>query len=267
MNKRIAAVAAAVFCLALGAVRAVDLVRWTETSTGFPLVGEAWYRYLAALVGAVVLYLLSRCAQPRPAAMVRGKAWLGIGMLLAGGLMLETGVSTILVRSGALVMPRGILEAVSGGWMILFGLQAFLAPPKKPLPAVLGLPMLAGPLWLTVERFAMEPASVTRTTHIFAVLSAVAALCAVNALLKVIILPTAAFGKGLFFYGMLAFLFCTCGELPQTVLAFVGGTADLLELVESCGLGAVGLCGLICAVYATGPQRSPVPGERTGETD
>ena len=44
-------------------------------------------------------------------------------------------------------------------------------------------------------------------------------------------------------------------------------TKDLLELVESCGLGAVGLCGLICGVYATGPQRSPVPGERTGETD
>lgn len=254
MNKRIAAVAAAVLCLALGAARAADLMNLTDTSTGFPLVGEAWYRYVIALAGAVVLWLLSRSAQPDPAALHHGKIWLGIAMLLAGGLMLETGVSTLLVREDAFVLPHGVLLAVSGAWFIVFGLQTFLAPSGRPLSAWLGLPMLAAPLWLTIERFAMEPASVTRTTHIFSVLSAIAALCMVNLLLKVIFLPGDAIGRGMFFVGMLAFLFCTCGELPQTVLAFGAGSADLLNLVESCGLGAVGLCGLICAVYATGPS-------------
>ena len=265
MNKRIAAATAVILCLALGAARVADLTYFTDPATGFPRVGEAWYRYAVALAGAVVIWLLSRCARPDPVALKRGKVWLGIAMLVSGGLLLETGVSTLLVRTGPYVLPHGVSLAVSGGWFILFGLQAFLAPPQNPLPALVGLPLLAAPLWLTVQRFAMEPASVTRTTHIFGVLSAVAALCLVNLLLKVLFLPDAAVGRSMAFYGMLAFLFCTGGELPQTVLAIAAGSSDLLELVESCGLGALGLCGLICAVYASGASGRETAGDASAQ--
>lgn len=256
------AVTGAIFCVVLGAARVADMLLLVDPATGFALAGEAWYRYLAVLAGVLVLYLLSRRAHDKPAALLRGKAALGACMLLAGGLMVESGVSTLLVRMDAFARTRGIVLLVSGVWYVVIGLQSFLTPPKKPLPVVLGLPMLAAPLWLTVERFAMEPASVSRMNHIFGVLSAVGALCIADTLLKVAFAPRTILGKGMFFYGMTAFLLCSCLGFPQVVLEFVSGTADLLDLAEAGAIGMLGLCGLVCAAYATGRQ---LPSVRHGD--
>lgn len=261
MSDSITSVAGAALCVVLGAIRTADLIFFVDPATGFAQAGEAWYRYLGTLAAVAVLFFISRRAHQKPASLLRSKAALGSCMLLAGGLMVESGVSTLLARSDAFAMPRGITLAVSGVWFAVFGLQSFLEPPKKPLPVVFGLPMLAAPFWLTVERFAMEPASVARMNHIFGVLSAVGALCMADLLLKVVFAPRTPIGRSMFFYGLTAFLLCTCLGFPQVVLEFTAGTADLLDLVLAGALAMLGLCGLVCAAYSTGRQLPSVKHE------
>ena len=52
--------------------------------------------------------------------------------------------------------------------------------------------------------------------------------------------------------GMIAFMLCTCHELPQTVFAFFHGGATMAELAASLAMGLWGVAGLVCAWYATG---------------
>ena len=61
-------------------------------------------------------------------------------------------------------------------------------------------------------------------------------------------------GHTLFAVGVLSFLFCTCMELPLTLVQLVTGPADLTELLTALPLAAVGLCGAVCAAACLGPD-------------
>lgn len=256
MNRAAAAVLSLIFCLALGALRTADLLFWSDPATGFVLAGQAWYRYAAA-AAAAVLFALSRAASKTPRALARPRRALGLAMLLAAALLLETGLSTCLALwQDGFAALRGVLLLVSGLWFAAFGVRAMWAPSRRPAPAALGLPVLAAPVWVAIERFAVRPSSLARTGHILQVLSILAVLCFLASLLKAFFLPGAPYGQGLAFTGMLAFLFGSCIELPQTVVAFLyDPDFVLVDLALSACWGGVGLCGLVCALYAAGRDR------------
>lgn len=259
MNKRTAAVVSLIFCLLLALVRIEDLLLFSDVATGFPLWGESWYRYLAAAAAALVLYLLSRKASLRPVAFKRRRRALGGAMLLTAALMLETGVSTLLVLPDGFAGLRGALLLVSGAWFGLFGIWAFFPPSVQAPPAVLSLAGLAAPVWVAVERFAIRPSSLARTGHVLGVLSVLAALCCIDSLLKMVFAPNAPFGRRMAFTGMLAFLLSSCVELPGTLFSVLAGGGSLLDLALSGCWAGVGLCGLVCALYAYGEDRKDLP--------
>ena len=73
-------------------------------------------------------------------------------------------------------------------------------------------------------------------------------------LAKVFLVPGLPCGHTLFAVGVLSFLFCTCMELPLTLVQLVTGPADLTELLTALPLAAVGLCGAVCAAACLGPD-------------
>ena len=164
MNRAAAAVLSLIFCLALGALRTADLLFWSDPATGFVLAGQAWCRYAAAAAAAAVLFALSRAASKTPRALARPRRALGLAMLLAAALLLETGLSTCLALwQDGFAALRGVLLLVSGLWFAAFGVRAMWAPSRRPAPAALGLPVLAAPVWVAIERFAVRPSSLART--------------------------------------------------------------------------------------------------------
>lgn len=259
MNKRTAAIAAVLLCLVSGGLRMADLLYLSDPAAGFALVGESWYRYLAAAAVAAALFWLSRTASTRPVAIFRRKPALGAAMLLTAAAMLETGASTLLLMQDGFSAIRGGTLLVSGVWYLAFGIRSIFIPKEKPAPAVFGLLAMAAPVWTAVDRFAIQPASLARTGHTLQVLSILAALAFTSTLLKVIHLPQAPYGRTIFFTGMLAFLFCTCIEVGQTFVSMLAGGAGLMDLVQSFCWGGVGLCGLVCALYASGRDRKELP--------
>ncbi|HJD20452.1 MAG TPA: hypothetical protein H9915_01385 [Candidatus Gemmiger faecigallinarum] len=262
MKKKTRAILSLVICLVLGALRAADLCLLSDPATGFVRVGEAWFRYAAVAAAAAALFVLSRAASVSPEALRRPKRALGLAMLLTAALMLETGLSSWMVlQRDSFSTLRGALLLLSGLWFAVFGVRALFEPARRPAPAALGLAALAAPIWVAVERFAVRPSSLARTGHVLQVLSVLAALCFLAALLKVFFLPDAPLGRSLAFTGMLAFLLCTCIELPQTAISLACGASTLLDLALSGCWGAVGLCGLVSALYTAGRDRAALPPE------
>ena len=259
MNKRTAVVLSLILCLVLGALRVADLCFLSDPATGFARVGESWHRYLIVAAAAVVMFMLSRGASVRPLPFKHCRPALGCAMLLTAALLFETSVSTLLTQLDGFATLRGVLLLANGLWFAGFGVQAFFAPPTKSPPAALCLGGLAAPIWVAIERFAIRPSSLARTGHVLGVLSILAALCCVDYLLKMIFLPGAPFGKAMTFTGMLAFLLCTCMELPETMISYASGGATLLDLVQSGCWASVGLCGLVGAIYASGEDRKDLP--------
>ena len=253
MNKRTAAVLSLLLCLGVGALRVADLLLWSDPATGFARLGQAWYRYGVAAAAAAALFWLTRAASPCPAALGRPRRALGLAALLTAACMCEAGASTLLAGLAAV---RGAALLVSGLWMAAFGVRAFGAPARRPAPAALGLPLLAAPVWVAIERFAVRPSSLARSGHILQVLSILAVLALAAALLKVWFLPQAPAGRTLALAGLLTFLFATCIELPQAWLAFLYDPGFvLIDLTYAACWAAMGLCGLVCALYAFGAEQ------------
>ena len=137
---------------------------------------------------------------------------------------------------------------------MLWGVRAFgpLADPTRPLPYTLtSLPGTTFFLWVMIDRFAVAPASVMRLGSTLRVMSAAAALLFLAMVLRVFLTPGLPVGHAVFAAGMIAFMMCTCHELPRRYSSFsrqrhrpsAGGRV---------GMGIWGLAGLVCAWYATG---------------
>lgn len=260
-NRRLFAVQVGL-CLALLALRVLDLALFTNPATGFVEAGWFGLRILLPALAAVLAYLTARFAAPRPMALLGacpplGGALLGAGAAMAGFFALE------LLAGGALTGLTALTALLSAIWCFVFGARAFrpLADPIARLPgAVWALPGVAFVLWRGVYRFAVAPASVVRLGYTLRVLSAVAALLFLVVLFRVFFTPGLPVGRSLYATGCNAFLFCTCQELPQAVFDQLNGRLPLTELAASLALGLLGLAGLACAWYAAG-EGAPLPAD------
>lgn len=277
MKKKILGVLSILICALLGAARWLDLANFTELSTGFATVGEAWMRYAAMGAGVVLLFIFSRFMSRRPAALQKSCGAFGGLLVLTGAslvffaaitllewyfgaapvMMSGNTVAALIARyfGGAAWMDAatGFLAMLAGVWAVVRGVSAFHPlESQDPARAPLGILCALFYVWLLVCRFAVEPASTERIGMGMLVISALAALLFAASCIKVFCLPGAPIGRGLFFTGMTCFLLCTCSELLQTLCGLISGSVDLLADPWGIPLGLLGLCGLAGAWCATG---------------
>lgn len=268
----------AVLVVVLGVLLAVahtaDLLLWTEADTGFATTGSVWIRYVVWLAALLLPYLPARGAAAQPLALDDRNPVLGSCMIVSG---------LLLVCSGALTLPAAqlvtqfpglfvsyspvsawadVITPVLGGlWLAFYGVRAFMGFGIR--RENLGNPVLAVVLplcmlWRLIWRFQFVPASLQRMPCTLRVVSAVAALLFAVVLLKVFLVPGLACGHTLFAAGSGCFLLCTGLELPQTLFEAARGMLTTPDLLTGLGLGAFGLCGLVCAWAACGRDAAEV---------
>lgn len=251
-------------CLLTLGLRIADLTLCTDPATGFVTAGPFWARIAVPAAGVILSYIAASRLNRRPQALLGPCRGMGICMLI---LTVALGASALL-RLLTLSSWFSPLELISAGtalltalWAMLWGVRAFgpLADPTQGLPGTLtslpgtltSLPGTLFFLWLMIDRFAIAPASVMRLGCTIRVLSSAAALLFLAMVLRVFLTPGLPVGHAVFSSGMIAFLLCTCHELPQTVFEFCHGGASPAELAVGIAMGLWGLTGLFCAWYAT----------------
>lgn len=240
------AVPALALCLALLALRVVDLLFFTDPATGFVTAGPAWLRWAVPMGASVLLWLLG-CLLPRDAVPHATPAQ-GAALLAAGAFFAVSGLT------GLSDLPQALLALAAGGWCLCFGVR-LLRGSVRPLPAAWCLPVLVPELWALVRQFSVVPASTARLQCTYRVLGGAAALLLLCALFKLLFAPGTPCGRLAFRCGMAALLLCTCHEAPQAVYGLAHGLCGLSRAAFSLGQGALGLCGLAMA-YSSGPAQN-----------
>lgn len=246
-------------CLLTLALRITDLMLFTDPETGFVTTGLFYARIAAPLLCVVLSYVAARGVARRPLALLgpcRGLSICLLGVAAALGASALLSVLELTSGTGGLTTVADAVTALlSALWAMLWGVRAFgpLADPTRPLPYTLtSLPGTTFFLWVMIDRFAVAPASVMRLGSTLRVMSAAAALLFLAMVLRVFLTPGLPVGHAVFAAGMIAFMMCTCHELPQTVFEFFQGNATGPQLAAAVGMSIWGLAGLVCAWYATG---------------
>ncbi|EFB75591.1 hypothetical protein [Subdoligranulum variabile] len=256
--------------LALAVVHGADLLLWADASTGFARSGSVWWRYAVWLAALLLPYLPARRAAPQPAALSDTNLPLGICMVFAGVLLAASGLVTfpsawVVTQNPYLFtvypLPAAWADVVTpllgGVWLVVYGVRACLGFGLRRGHlghALAGVVLPLCLLWRLVWRFQFVPASLQRMPCTLRVLSAVAALLFAVVLLKVFLVPGLPCGHTLFAAGSGCFLLCTCLELVQTLFEAFRGMLILPDLLTGLGIGLLGLCGLVCAWAACGPD-------------
>lgn len=259
--KRFATCLVLLVAVMTGAAHWLDLVNFTDLTTGFATAGPLWARY--AVGGAVALLCAagSLLAARRPAGLWRRGPVQGLVSLACGLAFAALGGSGMLAaaRQGTTELLQQALYLVTALWFVLLGAARLSARPSLPTgSAVWGIAGTASLYLLTVVRFIFKPSGMVRVPPTLEVFSALAALLFATVLLKAAYLPGAACGRLLSLTGCLAFLLCTCLELPQTVCYTLMGQADRERLLLSACLALLGLLGAACALTAAG-EEAPEP--------
>lgn len=245
-------------CLLTLLLRIVDLTLYTDPATGFVTAGPFWVRLVVPVVGVVLSYVAAGRLNRRPRPLLGPCTALGVCMLLLTVALGACAVLPFLTPGSGLVVSdiiRAVTALLSALWAMLWGVRAFgpLADPTRRLPGALSsLPGVLFFLWIMIDRFAIAPASVMRLGCTMRILSAAAALLFLAMILRVFLTPGLPVGHAVFAAGMIAFLLCTCHELPQAMFEFFHGTASCTELAVGIAMGLWGMVGLVCAWYTTG---------------
>ena len=262
-------------CVLLGAARGADLCFYTDAATGFVTAGSIWLRYgLMALVLA--------CAIAVPLGMEKEKTALRMdgarGVLLAplavaaeiygftaviGAVTGNVAQTSVHHATAARMLQAQIFDGVRGILFVAFGvwcLLLFFVRKEEPAHGgtlfYLGLAGSAAYYVHAVVRFIQQPASIYRVQPAVEILSALAALLFVTALLRKMCLPDAPGGAGAVCrYGLLVFFFGTCLSLPQAVWQQLNGITSLVTLPLAATLGILGLLGAACAVKIAARQK------------
>lgn len=252
--------------LAVGAQQLFDLLTCTDPATGFVTDGPASLRWGLWLVFGALTFLLSRAAAARPAGLVGRCVPLGACMLLTAAAQAYSAVAALYhelaaagVGNSRMTVLTALLELLSAVWFAVFGLRAirgFSARRGLP-PAVCVLPTALYFFWTLVLRFQVVPAAADRLPCTLRVLSAAAALLLVSMLAKIFLVPGLPGGQSVSAAGLLAFGYGTCLELPRALYETFHGVSSFGSLDTALTLGALGLCGLVCAWYAMGPDTLP----------
>ena len=254
--------------LVLAGLHLADLLLWTDGNTGFALRGSVWARYVVWLAVLLLPYLPARRAAAQPAALGDKNPVLGMSMVLCGLLLAASGAWTLPAARYVTQYPAAfesyplfaawadvVTPLLAGIWLVVYGVRAFAGFGIR--RERLGSPLVAGVLplcilWRLIWRFQFVPASLQRMPCTLRVLSAVAALLFAVVLLKVFLVPGYACGHTLFAAGSGCFLLCTGLELTQTLYEAANGMLILPDLMTGLGIGAFGLCGLVCAWASCG---------------
>ena len=222
------AVPALALCLALLALRVVDLLFFTDPATGFVTTGPAWLRWAVPMGASVLLWLLG-CLLPRDAVPHATPAQ-GAALLAAGAFFAVSGLT------GLADLPQALLALAAGGWCLCFGVR-LLRGSVRPLPAAWCLPVLVPELWALVRQFSVVPASTARLQCTYRVLGGAAALLLLCALFKLLFAPGTPCGRLAFRCGMAALLLCTCMRRPRRCTAWPTGCAGFPARRSAWGRG------------------------------
>lgn len=274
--KRIYCISALIFSLLLGAARALDLILNTEAETGFLRSGSILPRYLMMLLCVLLILLAGRSVPLGQSCGLRpeGEKWMhrtnfllvplafcselyGFLYLLIRffGLPIQTSTSRHAMDHMGLYYLQQFADGACAALFVIFGIWCLLLFFENITRIPCGRWMLAfGTLCSTVFylqtilRFIERPSSLYRIIPVVDILSALAALMFVTALLRALYLPDSPPAARLLCRsGLLAFFFCTCLALPQTIWQYARHTETVDSLILSAAFGALGLIGAACA--------------------
>lgn len=256
------------FSLLTLVLRVLDLLWYTDPATGFVTNGFFFVRIAVPALGVALSYAAASRVHRRPRALLGPCPGMGAGLLsltvaMAASALLR--LPDLAAGPDPLDLIAGVTALLTALWAMLWGVRAFgpLADPTRPLPGPLtSLPGTFFFLWTMIDRFAIAPASVMRLGSTLRVLSGAAALLFLAMLLRVFLTPGLPVGRSMFAAGMIAFMLCTCHELPQAVFEFCNGISSPAGLAVGIAMGLWGLTGLVCAWYASG-EGLPMPPDRT----
>lgn len=256
------------FSLLTLVLRIGDLLLYTDPTTGFVTNGFFFVRIAVPALGVALSYAAASRVHLRPRALLGPCTGMGIGLLaltvaLAASALLR--LPTLAATFDPLELIAAVTALLTALWAMLWGVRAFgpLADPTRPLPGTLtSLPGTFFFLWTMIDRFAIAPASVMRLGSTLRVLSGAAALLFLSMLLRVFLTPGLPVGHSMFAAGMIAFMLCTCHELPQTVFEFCNGNLSPAGLAVGIAMSLWGLTGLVCAWYSCG-EGLPMPPDST----
>ena len=155
----------------------------------------------------------------------------------------------MLCRGGVLqTLPGLLLFVIFGIWCLLLFFENLTRIPCGKWMLTLGTLSSTVFYLQTVLRFVERPSSLYRIIPVVDILSALSALLFVTALLRALYLPDSSHAARILCRsGLLAFFFCTCLALPQTVWQYAQSTETFHSLVLAAGFGCLGLTGAACA--------------------
>ena len=259
--KRFATAMLMLVCAAAGGAHWLDLVNYTDLTTGFVNFGAYWLRY-AVLAGVLVLIGLASLMITHwseglsGCTPVQGLLDFSIGIAFAGlaGLRLYTWQ-----QASGVDKALTILYFVSAVWFFMLGRSKLSFTSQTPSRnALLGIAGTLSLYLLTVQRFCFNPTGIVRVSNTMGALAALAALLFCTVQMKTSYLSGQKGSRWLYFTGMTAFLLCSCIALPGAICGYMVGKVEMSALLEASALGMIGLCGLATAFGAAG---GPMPAQ------
>ena len=265
--KRTSTILLMLLCVGAGALRGLDLTRYTDLSHDFIQYGPYWIRYviLALLlmeIGAVSLKLPKNSTPSTEAAPVQGGLCLltGMGFAALSGLRL-----TQFGQTDSINRLLTILFLLSGVWFLLLGYSRLSSQLESPTyTAWMGILGTLSLYLLTIQRFCVNPSGVVRVGSTLASLASLAALLFAAAQAKAAYVPEKQGGRWLYFTGFAVFLLADCLALPGAAAEFMIGQIEVAQLAEAIALALLGLCGLAAAFAA---QKRPAAEPDEPETN
>ena len=277
--KRIYCTSALILSLLLGAARAVDLIWNTDAETGFLRSGSILPRYLLMLLCVLLILLAARCiplgqpcgVRPKSAAWMQKSNFLLIPLAFCSelygllfllnrffGLPIQGTASRHAMDNLTLYYlrqfadgARAALFVVFGAWCLLLFFENLTRMPCGRWMLTLGTLSSTVFYLQTVLRFIERPSSLYRIIPAVDILAALTALLFVTALLRALYLPDSPHAaRVLCRSGLLAFFFCTCLALPQTLWQYAMQTETIVSFILAAGFGCLGLVGAACACSA-----------------
>ena len=244
--KRIVTIVSLLLCVAAGVARWLDVVNYTDLTTGFTTQGNYLWRYAVAGILVVLLFLAGFLAPKKPDGLegvnrIQGVlcAVSGVVFAAAAGMCIASYQTVDLFQ-----LVVGVLYLITGLWMMLVGItrftEEFEAPSRN---AFLGVAGTLSFYLLTIQRFGLSPTGIVRVGSTFAGLAALAVLLFSTAQLKAAYVPDKKNSLWIWFTGMIAFLFATCLSLPNVICLYWVGEQSLFQLIEGIALAMAGLVG------------------------
>lgn len=240
---------------AAGAAHWLDMVNFTDLSTGFAAYGPLWARYAVGGAVALLCVLAGLLASRRPEGLWRRSVSQGLVSIVCGLSFAALGGSGLAGAAGPAALAQQLFWLLTALWLLLLGAARLSSRPCLPTAsAAWGVAGTVSLYLLTVARFIFKPSGIVRVAPTVQVFSALAALVFSTVLLKAFYLPRANCGRALSLTGCLCFFLCTCLELPQTICLYLVNQAARADLMLSGALGLLGLLGAVCAMTAAGGE-------------